>query len=74
MCAIDHVQRNWTDGDVETLQDLALILQSHVTEEPECARNALEAATRLLVRHGPKIGPADRAQLVKIVEEQAGRL
>jgi CheY-like chemotaxis protein len=74
MCAIDHVTRSWSPADVETLQDLAIVLQSYALHDSERVKESLQAATRLICRHGSRLTPDARADLVGIIDEQATRL
>lgn len=74
MCAIDTKPRAWTADDLKTLQDLAIVAsaQSHWT--PTRAREAIEAASRMLRRYGPRLRDSEREALLAIVEEQALRM
>ena len=74
MCAIDTVARNWSKGDVETLQDLALVGNSYAVRTPERVKDAIQATTRMMRRFGTKLRDDERALLLEIIDDQAARL
>jgi len=74
MCAIDHDARKWSAGEIETLQDLAIILQAYVVRVPERAAQALKAVTRTMRRYGARLRDDEREELLRIIEEQSASL
>ncbi|HLX22736.1 MAG TPA: GAF domain-containing protein [Usitatibacter sp.] len=73
-CAIDTKPRKWTEDDLKTLHDLAVIAETYSHPDPARHRNAVEAASRILRRYGPRLRDAEREQLLDIIEEQTLRL
>lgn len=74
MCAIDHDARKWSAEEIETLQDLAIVLQSYVVHLPEHVRAATQAVTRTLRRYGSRLRDDERDELLRIIDEQTHRL
>ncbi len=73
-CAIDTKPRKWTEDDLKTLHDLAIIAETYSHPEPARHRNAVEAASRMLRRYGPRLRDGEREELLNIIEEQTLRL
>lgn len=74
MCAIDHQARRWTQEDIETLMDLALVAQAYALRVPDAVRDALQAVTRLMRRYGSKLRADERDELLRIIDEQTALL
>src|SRR5262249_38602268 len=74
MCAIDHNARQWKDEEIETLQDLAIILQAYAVRVPERASEAMKAVTRTMRRFGPRLREDERDELLRIIDEQSASL
>ena len=74
MCAIDHQSRKWTQEDIETLMDLALVAQAYALRVPDAVKEALQAVTRLMRRYGNKLRADERDELLRIIDEQTALL
>lgn len=88
-CAIDSRAREWSDDDLATLRDLALVTEAYATldrarkvgSSPRASQvsmhvagNAIVGAARILRRHGAELEAPDRDPLLEIIEEQGRHL
>jgi GAF domain-containing protein len=74
MCAIDTKPRKWSDDDIKTLSDLAVVAEAYSHPEPSRHRNAVEAASRMLRRYGSRLRDSEREELLDIITDQTLRL
>jgi CheY-like chemotaxis protein len=87
-CAVDSQARQWSDDDLATLRDLAMVTEAYATlvrakKSRSAARaqvsmhvagNAIAGAARILKRHGEGMAYEERVPLLEIIEEQARHL
>ena len=87
-CAIDSQAREWSDDDLATLRDLAMVVEAYATLDRakrsrssartqvsmHVAGNAIAGAARILKRHGANLAYEERVPLLEIIEEQARHL
>jgi len=88
ICAIDGAPRAWSEDDLATLRDLALVFEAYARLEHAwrasatpalavsvaVAGRAVQGATNVLRRYGERIGAEDREELLAILDEQASHL
>ena len=87
-CAIDSRAREWSEDDLATLRDLAMVTEAYATLDRakksrstaraqvsmHVAGNAIAGAARILKRHGANLAYEERLPLLEIIEEQARHL
>lgn len=90
LCAIDAEPRTWNEADEVDLRDLARVAEASIAHaalvrQPpqrqedldhyiEACGGAVTGAVSLLRRAGPRLGEAERLDLLALVDEHAGHL
>lgn len=78
LCAIDSHPRKWSEEELATLGDLRDVTQAYValgnqsankTDAAPAVRNAVTAASRILIRENPRFTDSDGADVVAVIAD-----